>query len=964
MPLDEGCCFVGYPREQHAFGGGISRFALDLFAWHKASSYGTMLEYGQLQGLYGVYLNAYEAMTYWSSPGLLAHGRGVIWDDGFETRQEEAIVLRTALSKGWFVPGLSAHADNGRTVACWRLLRLEEAHPDPAFASRCARLGWDLLDDRLNHVLRVLPSMSVFVSDAWAALTAAAPAAGIVERGGAPEARLEEEDLWERIGFRTETSPYTIGLRLEEPAETDLVWQLQPVLIDRTKPSLVVVCDWDGRPMPGVRMPDHWPQAQIAADIKIRQSRWQAAEPQLEWELDDDQAWQFLESGSVRMIARGVPVYLPQWWEQLRRHRPAVVSQLQQNTGASGLVGLDQLLKFDWRLSLGDFDIGLQEFEEAVRTGRRLIRGADGWILVHPSWIKAIQRMIRKLSGKQTLALSEVIELFLSGGHELETTEASPGGSPKETAQTVRWEVRINSHVQRLLLQLEEKNAGAFKAPDDLQATLRNYQTTGASWLLFMRGCGFGACLADDMGLGKTLQLITYLLELKTRHELDKPALIVCPTSVLGNWQKEIERFAPGLGVYLHYGPKRAKRDGFGEAVSGYDLVLTSYSLVHFDEDVFNELTWSAIVLDEAQNIKNPHGKQSQAVRGLRANHRIAMTGTPVENRLNELWTLFEFINPGYLGGLPGFQRRFGLLDKPPADDADQPLRTERAGQLQRLIRPFLLRRLKSDPETQLDLPEKNESHVYVPLTVEQGALYEAELERMLERIDRLEPMERRGAILAALGKLKQICDHPALYMKETGSQADGDADRSHKLQRLLEMADEVIAEGRQGIIFTQFVEMGKLLQTALEREFGGRIEFLHGGVKKAERDRMIERFQNRGVVAADRPDFSFLVLSLKAGGSGLNLTAASHVFHYDRWWNPAVEEQATDRAYRIGQTRDVQVHKFVALGTLEERIDEMIDRKKTLSRQIVGSGENWITELTTDELKEMFSLRREWVRD
>jgi SNF2 family DNA or RNA helicase len=420
---------------------------------------------------------------------------------------------------------------------------------------------------------------------------------------------------------------------------------------------------------------------------------------------------------------------------------------------------------------------------------------------------------------------------------------------------------------------------------------------------------------------------------------------------VLGNWQMELMRFAPSLCVHLHYGPQRLRGDAFRKEAAKHDLVLTSYTLSHLDETELSSVEWNSICLDEAQNIKNAYTKQATAIRRLNGYHRIALTGTPIENRLTELWSIFDFINPGYLGSIREFSHRYVTAIEKTRDP-------ELTRQVQKLIRPFLLRRVKKDPAIQLDLPEKHESKTFVSLTAEQGSLYENFIRDMFERLDKLPLMQRRGLILSALTRLKQLCNHPSLLLKEPESAPwQG---RSNKVERLLEMVQELRQEGDKCLIFTQFVETGHLLQRVLERELGEKTLFLHGGTPKATRDRMIAGFQDESI-PAEQSGAVFL-LSLKAGGTGLNLTAANHVFHFDRWWNPAVENQATDRAFRIGQTRHVQVHKFVTLGTLEERIDELIERKAGLSQQIVGGGENWITELTTDELRDLFSLRREWV--
>jgi SNF2 family DNA or RNA helicase len=415
----------------------------------------------------------------------------------------------------------------------------------------------------------------------------------------------------------------------------------------------------------------------------------------------------------------------------------------------------------------------------------------------------------------------------------------------------------------------------------------------------------------------------------------------------------EIRRFAQPLRVHLHYGPQRLKGRAFEQAVmSGdVDLVLTSYNLAMLDEDELSSVEWDSICLDEAQNIKNAHTKQASAIRRLNGFHRIAMTGTPIENRLTELWSIFEFTNPGYLGTERDFAHSFATRIERDRDP-------EALQAVQRLIRPFLLRRVKTDPAIQLDLPEKNETKVFVSLTSEQGSLYENYIRDMFARMDRLSQMERRGHILAALTKLKQLCNHPALFLKE--GQQTAWHQRSNKVERLTEMVLELRQEGDKCLIFTQFVETGRLLQRILQEELGEQVPLLHGGTPKQTRDAMIAHFQNTSLPEDEQTHV--FILSLRAGGIGLNLTAANHVFHFDRWWNPAVENQATDRAYRIGQTRNVQVHKFITLGTLEERIDELIENKLGLSSDIVGTGERWLTELSDRELKDLFALRAEWV--
>ena len=459
--------------------------------------------------------------------------------------------------------------------------------------------------------------------------------------------------------------------------------------------------------------------------------------------------------------------------------------------------------------------------------------------------------------------------------------------------------------------------------------------------------------VADGILCHNTIQLITLLLH---DREVNKPgdtarrnpALLICPMSIVGNWHRELQRFAPSLKVMIHHGHERLSGAAFVEEAMRNDIVVTTYSLALRDREHLAPIEWKYVVVDEAQNIKNEAAKQSQAIKALNARHKIALTGTPVENRLSELWSIMEFLNPGYLGSATAFRQQFAI----PVEryhDAD------RAETLKRVIQPFVLRRLKTDKSIIADLPDKMEMRVFCNLTQEQATLYEAVVKEMMEKIEESEGIERKGLVLATLMKLKQICNHPAQFVGD-GSALPG---RSGKLARLEEMLEEVLAAGDKALIFSQFAEMGGLLRHYLQERLDCEVLFLHGGTPKKLRDSMVQRFQEERAGSSSPPIF---ILSLKAGGVGLNLTAANHVFHFDRWWNPAVENQATDRAFRIGQHKNVQVHKFVCVGTLEERIDQMIEQKKELAESIVGSGENWLTEMSTAQLKELFALSREAV--
>lgn len=508
------------------------------------------------------------------------------------------------------------------------------------------------------------------------------------------------------------------------------------------------------------------------------------------------------------------------------------------------------------------------------------------------------------------------------------------------TDESIPIHIDVHDQFRAFIRQLQQLD-GLPKAnvPPSFRGTLRPYQQRGVDWLVFLRRFGFGACLADDMGLGKTVQLLAYLAHVKEIERPDTPALLICPTSVIGNWQKECARFTPDLRVYVHHGPNRAKNDAFVQTAGEADLVITSYNLAHLDHDDLKQMHWHVICLDEAQNIKNAQTKQARAIRRLSGKHKIALSGTPVENRLGELWSIFHFLNPGYLGSAAEFERRFaGPIEK--EGDA------HKKAALQTLIRPFLLRRTKTDEAVALNLPDKLEQKEYCPLTAEQAALYEQLVNDTLERAKEASPFARRGLILQMLNGVKQICDHPALYLKERRPRQL--VERSHKLEKLIELIEQIRANDESCLIFTQYVRMGEMIQQLLSDLFDEPVLFLHGGVPKQTRDRMVDEFQ-----AKKAPIF---LLSLKAGGTGLNLTAANHVIHFDRWWNPAVENQATDRAYRIGQTKFVHVHKLITTGTIEEKIDEMLEQKQALA-DVITEGETWITELSDDELRDLLAL-------
>ncbi|MFE1744388.1 DEAD/DEAH box helicase [Coleofasciculus sp. H7-2] len=648
------------------------------------------------------------------------------------------------------------------------------------------------------------------------------------------------------------------------------------------------------------------------------------------------QVYEFIKAGAWRLKDSGLGVVMPSSLmpaEGENRHLGLKIRS--STTPGRGQSGLQSWLSFEWELAIGDRTISKQEFDRLIALQSPLVQVNGEWIALQPSDVKAAQLLLA--TPKDQMALSLEDALRLSTG-DTKVIEKLP---------VVSFEAA--GPLQQLLTTLTNNQAvEAIAPPANFQGQLRPYQARGVGWLSFLERWGLGACLADDMGLGKTIQCIAFLLNLQEEEKLEAPTLLVCPTSVLGNWEREVKKFGPTLKVVVHHGDKRPKGKALEKAVKGKDLVITSYSLAFRDAKDLQSVSWRGVVLDEAQNIKNPQAKQSQAVRQLKAGFRIALTGTPVENRLAELWSILDFLNPGYLGTRDFFQRRFALPIEKYGDMAS--LQTLRS-----LVSPFILRRLKSDRNIIQDLPEKQEMTVFCGLSAEQAALYQKLVEESLVEIDNSEGVQRKGIILALLIKLKQICNHPAQFLKEKELVAQR---RSGKLQRLEEMLEEALLEGYRALIFTQFAEWGKLLQPYLEKHLGWETLFLYGGTRKQQREEMIDQFQN------DPEGPRIFILSLKAGGTGLNLTRANHVFHFDRWWNPAVENQATDRVFRIGQTRNVQVHKFTCTGTLEERINEMIESKKALAEQVVGAGEQWITELNTDQLRNLLLLDRTAVID
>ncbi|MGF1602610.1 MAG: DEAD/DEAH box helicase [Thermosynechococcaceae cyanobacterium] len=662
----------------------------------------------------------------------------------------------------------------------------------------------------------------------------------------------------------------------------------------------------------------------------------QTARP-TEQPLTPTQAYEFIKAAVWRLEDSGFSVILPPSLanrDGLANRLGLQVQAQAQDPSRGGPIGLESLLKFGWELAIGGQTLSKADFDKLVAQGSPLVEINGEWVELRSQDIRAAQAFFESRQDQTGLSLQDALRI--STGDTL-TLDKLP---------VVNFE--SSGPLQALLNTLSgNQTLEAAETPKTFKGELRPYQARGVGWLEFLEQWGLGACLADDMGLGKTIQFIAFMLSLKEKDRLNGPALLICPTSVLGNWEREVKKFGPSIKAMVHHGPDREQGTTFARTVKKHDLVITSYPLIYRDEKTLKKVNWWGIVLDEAQNIKNSEARQSKAVRELQAHCRIALTGTPVENRLTELWSILDFLNPGYLGPKPFFKRRFATPIEKYGDTAS--LQTLRS-----LVQPFILRRTKSDRDIIQDLPDKQEMIVFCSLSPGQADLYEKVVQNSLDAVEAAEGIQRHGLILSTLVKLKQICNHPAQFLKENNLEEH----RSGKLHRLEEMLEEVLDEGDRALIFTQFAEWGKLLQQHLQRKTGKETLLLYGGTSKKKREEMIDRFQH------DPQGPRIFILSLKAGGVGLNLTRANHVFHFDRWWNPAVENQATDRVFRIGQTRNVQVHKFVCNGTLEERIHEQIESKKALAEQVVGAGENWLTELDTDQLRNLLLLDRSAVID
>jgi SNF2 family DNA or RNA helicase len=772
------------------------------------------------------------------------------------------------------------------------------------------------------------------LAERWVAALTGPDAAVAREPGDGTETLATGLDDW-AAAARRPSGPLRVCFRLVEPPEDDPggPWSVRFALQGTDDPSLYVpaAAIWTGE-VTSVADAEETLLAGLGRALRLYPAIGEAlrvATP-TSVTIDVTGAFAFLREAAPLLAAAGFGVQLPQWAGRARlgmKLTTRTKTSSESGAAVSSGFGLGDLVGFRWDLAVDGEDLTEEELAELARLKAPLVRLRGTWVELDDAQLTAaLEFLSRGRAGE--MSASQAVRAAIHAGDD--------------TLPLVK--IDADGPLGDLLSGEADRRLAPVHTPDSFEGTLRPYQERGLAWLSFLDDLGLGAVLADDMGLGKTPQTLALLASRTEQRAGRGPTLLIGPMSLVGNWQREAARFTPKLRVYIHHGGGRHRGEELAEAVRQADLVLTTYGTASRDREALAAIDWDRVICDEAQALKNSGTRQAQAVRSIPARGRIALTGTPVENHLTELWSIMEFANPGLLGPRQAFRERFATPIEAYGDE-------DAAAALKRATGPFILRRLKTDKTIISDLPEKQEIKVWCNLTAEQASLYQATVDDMLERIANSEGMERRGLVLATMAKLKQVCNHPAHLLKD-GSRLPG---RSGKLERLEEICAEVVERGEKALVFTQYSEFGTMLAPHLEARLDRPVLWLHGGTTKKRRDELVRRFQSDA-------EPSIFLLSLKAAGTGLNLTAANHVVHVDRWWNPAVEDQATDRAFRIGQTKNVQVRKFICVGTMEERVDEMIERKKTLAERIVGTGEGWLTELSVAELRDVMRLGPEAV--
>ncbi len=860
------------------------------------------------------------------------------------------------------VRGLDAVALDALVAALPPVARAEQAGPRDALGGDPRVLVEDALAafadaavrDRLGRApepVTIAPAGPATATEAWLAAlltpdarvdapareleTLAAALAGWDEFGTVPTG--EGRASFRLAEVRTLHDPSDPGDDPDDQTGDGTRWIVEFFLQSSVDPSLLVPAGqvWSGRAERLVAEPQELLLGELGRAALVLPGlapALRSARPEV-LELDHDGAARFLTTEAPLLVEAGFGVQLPAGWDGSRRVGLSLSARSTPTDRVltRGGLGREQLADFRWSVAVGDEELSEEELTELVAAKAELVRVRGRWVTVDAERLRAGLEFLEKGRKRPTPSVAEV--LALAQRHPEDDAAWAQDGVPLPVTA-----IHAEGWIGDLLDGRAERSITPVEPPPGFLATLRPYQGRGLSWLAFLSALGLGACLADDMGLGKTVQLLA--LEAHERAgQPQGPTLLLCPMSLVGTWQREAARFAPGLRVLAHHGSTRLHGAALTAAVNGADIVVTTYATASRDVDELAAVGWRRLVLDEAQAVKNSRAANARAVRRFDAEHRVALTGTPVENRLSELWSVMDVLNPGLLGTADAFRARYAIPVERHGD-------AEAAERLRRVTRPYLLRRVKTDPSIIDDLPEKIEINQHYRLTPEQASLYRTVVDDMMEKIEDSQGIQRRGNVLSAMAKLKQVCNHPAQLLHD-GSPVGR---RSGKVIRLEEILGEILDEGDRVLCFTQFTEFGHMLVPHLAARFDTDIAFLHGGTPKKRRDEMVQRFQ-------DGEGPPVMLLSLKAGGTGLTLTAANHVVHLDRWWNPAVENQATDRAFRIGQRRNVQVRKFMCPGTVEERIDEMITKKKALSGMVVGDGEGWLTELSTDTLREMFTL-------
>ena len=761
----------------------------------------------------------------------------------------------------------------------------------------------------------------------------------------------------EQIANNEQQVGFTSGLRLQEQ---DQQWSILFFIESRKDPSLKLTLAevWDltesGRKKYSKLLGKQFEKElliTLGQAARIAPLLWQGMENSQPTGLTIslEEAYEFLKNDAEILRSAGFKITVPTWWTAQGRQRTririkaAAGKSSSQNISqdSSGFFNLPSIINYSYELAIGDKTVTKEEWQLLVNTKSPLVQFRGEWLEINSKQMgKTLALMQQSSNSNDSDSDNNLIEN--NAIEELIKQSAE--------ADADKIEYQFDDVVAKMMEQLQDhQKMEVIEQPEELKGKLRNYQKQGLSWLVYQQAIGFNSILADDMGLGKTIQIIALLLH---QHEIVasttiKPTLLIAPTSVLGNWQKELDKFAPTLSSHIYHGSDREKKPAaFKKLVTSHNLLITSYALARLDNKLFTAISWHRVILDESQNIKNPKSAQTKAIQKLKATHRIAMTGTPIENRLMDLWSVFHFLNPGYLGTAAQFKRSY-----------ETPIQRERdlqqSQRLKELVNPFILRRLKTDKNIIDDLPEKIEQKVYCNLTREQASLYQAVVDEVQKQLEEAEGIQRKGLMLATLMKLKQVCNHPAQFLQD-GSEFS--KERSHKLARVDEMVEEALENGDSILIFSQFTEVGKELEQVLRDTHHCPVYYLHGGTTRKRREQMIETFQD------EQSPAGIFILSLKAGGVGITLTRANHVFHFDRWWNPAVENQATDRAFRIGQKKSVFAHKMVTLGTLEERIDVMIEEKQKLAESIVGSDESWLTEMDNAAFTKLIQLNRDTI--